>query len=109
MTIVFFGTPEFAVPSLRALVEAKHSVALVVAQPDRPSGRGQRVQTPPTAELATSLGIEVAQPEKIREPSFVDRLRALAPDAIAVAAYGKILPKALLEVPRFGAINVHGS
>jgi methionyl-tRNA formyltransferase len=109
MTVVFFGTPEFAVPSLRALVEARHFVALVVAQPDRPSGRGQRVQAPPTAELAKSLGIEVAQPEKVRDPSFLDRIRALAPDAIAVAAYGKILPKALLEVPRFGAINVHGS
>jgi methionyl-tRNA formyltransferase len=109
VTIVFFGTPEFAVPSLRALLDAKHAVALVVMQPDRPAGRGQRSHEPPTKVLAQARGLAVAQPEKLRDPAFLERIRSLAPDAIAVAAYGKILPKALLEVPRYGAINVHGS
>ena len=109
MTIVFFGTPEFAVPSLRALVDAGHAIPLVVTQPDRPAGRGQRSHVPAVKELASRAGLAVAQPEKVRDPAFLERVKQLAPDAIAVAAYGKILPKALLEVPRFGAINVHGS
>ena len=109
MTIVFFGTPEFAVPSLRTLLDAKRNVLLVVTQPDRPSGRGQRTQAPAAKELAMARGVPVAQPEKVRDPDFLERIRALSPDAIVVAAYGKILPTSILEIPRFGAINVHGS
>jgi methionyl-tRNA formyltransferase len=109
VTIVFFGTPEFAVPTLRALVDAGHAIPLVVCQPDRPAGRGQRSHEPPIKRHARSIGLEVAQPDQLRAPAFAERIRALEPDAIAVAAYGKILPKALLQTPRLGAINVHGS
>jgi methionyl-tRNA formyltransferase len=107
--IVYFGTPAFAVPPLRALLDAGHDVVLVVTQPDRPAGRGRRSQEPAVKTFARERGLEVGQPEKVRDPAFVERIRALAPDAFAVAAYGKILPKALLDVPPLGAVNVHGS
>lgn len=109
MTIVFFGTPAFAVPALREILAAGHTVPLVVTQPDRPAGRGNKLQAPAVKSYAESVGIAVAQPEKIRDAAFLERLRDLAPDLLAVAAYGKILPKALLELPHLGAINVHGS
>ena len=106
--MVFFGTPEFAVPSLAAVARA-HDVVLVVAQPDRPAGRGMHLQSPPVAVRARDLGIEVAQPAKIRDPQFLDRFAQLAPDAAVVVAYGKIIPAALLAIPKHGFFNVHGS
>jgi methionyl-tRNA formyltransferase len=107
--IVFFGTPAFAVLSLRALLDGPDTVVGVVCQPDRPAGRGQRVHVPPVKELACARGVPVAQPEKVRTAEFLDTLRAWSPELIAVAAYGRILPRAVLDVPRLGCINVHAS
>jgi methionyl-tRNA formyltransferase len=103
------GTPEFAVPSVAALLEGGHEVAAVVTQPDRPAGRGQTVRASAVKRFALERGLPVEQPEKLRDPAVVERLRALAPEAIVVAAYGKILPKSILDLPPRGAINVHGS
>ena len=108
MRIVFFGTPEFAVPSLEA-VSREHEVALVVAQPDRPAGRGMKMQSPAVTVRARELGLPLAQPAKIRNAEFLDEIARLKPDAGVVVAYGKILPAALLEIPRLGFFNVHGS
>ena len=108
LRVVFFGTPEFAVPSLEAVAGA-HDVVLAVAQPDRPAGRGMHMQSPPVAVRARQLGIEVVQPPKIRDPQFLERMRQLAPDAAVVVAYGKILPATLLSIPRYGFFNVHAS
>jgi methionyl-tRNA formyltransferase len=102
------GTPRFAVPSLCALA-ATEQVALVLCNPDRPSGRGQAVVPPPVKEEAKRLGIPVYQPEKARHPDSVSRIAAEAPELIVVAAYGHILPKSILDIPRFGCINVHAS
>jgi methionyl-tRNA formyltransferase len=107
--IVFFGTPEFAVPALDALVEAGHDVALVVAQPDRPAGRGMKMQSTAVAMRAKQLGLDLMQPQRIRAVDFLERIRAISPAAGVVVAYGKILPQALLEIPSHGFINVHGS
>ena len=109
MRIIFFGTPEFAVPALEALLRSRHEVIAVVAQPDRPAGRGMRVQSPPVAELARRRGIELLQPQRIREDEFLDRIRSYAPDAGVVVAYGRILPDSLLGIPRHGFLNVHAS
>jgi methionyl-tRNA formyltransferase len=109
LRLLFFGTPGFAVPSLAALLERGHEIAAVVTQPDRPAGRGQETRTSAVKELALARGLVVEQPPKLREPAVAERIRALAPEAIVVAAYGKILPKVLLEIPPRGAINVHGS
>ncbi len=109
MVIVFFGTPAFAVPSLEALLHSPHRVAAVVSQPDRPRGRGQRLQPTPTKLIAQAHGIPVLQPAKIREDAFLDRIRALAPDLGVVVAFGRILPDALITIPRLGMINVHAS
>jgi methionyl-tRNA formyltransferase len=103
------GTPSFAAASLRAVLERGHGVAAVFTQPDRPAGRGQVSRSSAVKELALERGLVVEQPDKLRNPAVVDRLRTLGPEAIVVAAYGKILPKALLEVPPRGAINVHAS
>jgi methionyl-tRNA formyltransferase len=108
MRIVFFGTPEFAVPTLEALVR-DHQIALVVAQPDKPAGRGMKLQQPPVVARAREFGFEVAQPAKIRDAEFLKRFESIAPDAAVVVAYGKILPKQLLEIPRQGFLNVHAS
>ena len=108
MRVVFFGTPEFAVPSLEALA-SKHDVVLAVAQPDRPAGRGMKLHKPAVAERATALGIDVIQPAKIRTEEFLSRIAATNADAAIVIAYGRILPAPLLRVPREGFINVHGS
>ena len=108
MRVVFFGTPEFAVPSLEALA-SRHDVALVVAQPDRPAGRGMKPRRPPVAERAGELGVEVIQPAKIRTEEFLGRIAATNADAAIVIAYGRILPAPLLAVPKEGFINVHGS
>lgn len=109
MRIVFMGTPDFAVPSLRRLAADGHEVALVVTQPDRPSGRGMKVTFSPVKEAALELGLSVAQPEKVSEPAFIARLRQLAPEAIVVVAFGQKIPPAILELPPKGCINLHGS
>jgi methionyl-tRNA formyltransferase len=106
--IVFFGTPQFAVPSLDALSRA-HEIALVVAQPDKPAGRGMKLQAPAVAVRARELGLPLAQPPKIRDAAFLESIAALLPDAGVVVAYGKILPAALLAIPRRGFFNVHAS
>jgi len=107
--IVFFGTPDFAVPSLRALLDGPDDVLGVVCQPDRPAGRGRHVQAPPVKELARSRCVPVGQPEKPRTPEFLDQLRSWGPGLIVVAAYGRILPRTVLDLPPLGCINVHAS
>jgi methionyl-tRNA formyltransferase len=107
--VVFFGTPEFAVPSLRALLDGPDAVVGVVCQPDRPAGRGQKLQAPPVKALAARHGIAVAQPTKLKSGEFPDQLAAWRPDLAVVAAYGRILPLPILATPRLGCINVHAS
>jgi methionyl-tRNA formyltransferase len=109
MRVVFMGTPEIGVPALLALIEAGHDVIAVVTQPDRPRGRGGKVSAAPVKQAAVERGIPVLQPEKVRDPAFVEAFRALAPDVAVVIAFGQILPQALLDIPRFGCINVHAS
>ena len=110
MKLVFCGTPQFAVPTLKALLAAGHEIALVISQPDRPVGRGQQLTAPPVKETALAAGIPVTQPEKIRNNAeFRARLEAIAPEAIVVVAYGRIIPLWMLELPRMGCINLHGS
>lgn len=103
------GTPQFAVPSLERLAAGKHAVVGVVTQPDRPSGRGQRVQPSPVKETGQRLGVPILQPDRARSPDFLDALRALAPDLIVVVAYGQILPTSVIAVPPLGCINAHAS
>ncbi len=108
--IVFMGTPGFAVPSLRAVLEAGYTVKAVVTQPDKPAGRGQKFQPPPVKVFAQERGIEVLQPGRLRkEPEAVSKLRALRPEAIVVVAFGQILPQDVLDIPPKGCLNVHGS
>jgi methionyl-tRNA formyltransferase len=109
LRLVFMGTPEFAVPSLQKLVDLGEHTVAVVTQPDRPKGRGQRLTPPPVKLLAEKLCIPVLQPVKVRAPEFIDVMRELNPDLIMVTAFGQILPKSLLEIPRFGCINIHAS
>lgn len=109
MRVVFFGTPAFAVPTLQALVDAGHEVVAVVAQPDRPAGRGQQLVSPPTVELARRLGVPVFQPTKLKSGDFPPAFAALAPEVAVVVAYGRILPLTLLQTPTRGCINVHAS
>ena len=109
MRIVFMGTPEFAVPSLKALVKAGHEVCGVFTQPDKPKNRGMKLQASPVKEYALSAGLPVFQPVKMRDGEALAVLRELRPDLIAVAAYGKILPVDILELPPLGCINVHSS
>ena len=108
MRILFLGTPDFAVPTLDAL-HREHEVILAVAQPDKPAGRGMKMQVPAVAVRARELGIPLLQPPKVRSVEFLDAMRELAPDIGVVIAYGKILPAALLEIPRHGFLNVHAS
>jgi methionyl-tRNA formyltransferase len=109
LEVIFFGTPGFAVPALARLLDSRHRVTLAVTQPDRPSGRGQRRQAPPVKDLARAHGIPVQQPERLKDDAFLSGLRELNADIGVVAAYGRILPDALLQVPRLGLINVHAS
>jgi methionyl-tRNA formyltransferase len=110
MKLVFCGTPEFGVPTLEAVIAAGHEVALVVTQPDRAAGRGMEVQAPPVKRVALERGLPVVQPEKIKNNvEFRARLEGIRPDAILVVAYGRIIPPWMLELPRFGNINLHGS
>jgi len=110
MKLVFCGTPAFAVPTLEALVVAGHQIALVVSQPDRPVGRAQQLTAPPVKQAALAAGLAVTQPEKIRgNAEFRAQLEAIAPDAVVVVAYGRIIPPWMLALPRLGCINLHGS
>jgi len=108
-TIVFFGTPEFAVPTLDALAAAGRTPALVVSRPAKAAGRGKKAQDPPVAAWAKERGIEVVQPESVRGEEFLDRLRELGPDLGVVVAFGRIFPAELLGIPRLGLVNVHAS
>ncbi|MFH1217093.1 MAG: methionyl-tRNA formyltransferase [Pseudomonadota bacterium] len=107
--IIFMGTPEFAVPTLKALLDHNENVVAVVSQPDRPKGRGRKLSAPPVKLLAESHSIPVLQPTKIRTEDFLETIREFDPDLIVVAAYGRILPGPLLNLPPLGTINVHGS
>lgn len=110
MKIVFMGTPDFAVPTLDKLIEDGHEVALVVTKPDAVKGRGRAVQASAVKERALALGLPVAQPESVKkDAAFLESLRKIAPDVIVVVAYGKILPKEILNLPAHGCLNVHGS
>jgi methionyl-tRNA formyltransferase len=109
MKLIFAGTPEFAASALRALVAAGHEIALVLSQPDRPTGRGLALHASPVKALAQTCGIEVFQPATLRDAAAQERLRAVGADAMIVAAYGLILPQAVLDLPRYGCINIHAS
>lgn len=110
MKLVFCGTPQFAVPALEALLRTGHDVQLVVTQPDRAGGRGMQILTPPVKQLALGKGLLIVQPEKIKNNlDFRAQLEAIAPEAIIVVAYGRIIPKWMLDLPRHGNLNVHGS
>ncbi|GAA0972689.1 methionyl-tRNA formyltransferase [Acrocarpospora macrocephala] len=109
MRLVFAGTPETALPSLRALLASRHEVVAVVTRPDAEAGRGRKVRPSPVAALAAESGIEVLRPEKAGDPAFLDRLRQIAPDCCPVVAYGALLPQAALDIPPQGWINLHFS
>ena len=109
MRVVFMGTPTFAVPTLQHLVNSDFSVVGVVCQPDRPSGRGKKIQFGPVKALAVAQNLPVVQPEKMKNPIFLETLRTWKPDVIVVAAYGRILPQVILDLPPKGCLNVHGS
>lgn len=109
MRVVFFGTPQFAVPSLEQLIQSAHDVVGVVTQPDRPRGRGQKVTDAPVKMTAVQHGLPVFQPARLRDPEVTETLTRWAPELGVVAAYGKILPESVLNLPRFGMINVHAS
>lgn len=109
MRVIFFGTPDFAVPSLRALLETGEEVVAVVTRPDKAKGRGRRLLPPPVKQLAAESGLRVIQPVAIRSGAFAEELSALGPDVIVVVAYGRIIPPSILEVPPLGCVNVHAS
>jgi methionyl-tRNA formyltransferase len=110
MRLVFCGTPQFAVPTLKTLLDVGHDVQLVVTQPDRPSGRGMQLLAPPVKQAALDVGLSVTQPEKIKNNiEFRAQLEAIQPYAIIVVAYGRIIPKWMLDLPRYGNINLHAS
>lgn len=109
MRIIFMGTPDFAVGTLEALVEAGYEVVLAVTQPDKPQGRKQTLVAPPVKQAAERLHIPVFQPKRVREPEALAELKKYEPELIVVAAFGQILPKELLELPKYGCINVHAS
>ena len=109
MKVIFFGTPDFSVGTLEALVEAGHDVVLAVTQPDKPKGRGKEIHMTPVKETALRHGIPVYQPARAREASFVEEMRALEPDVMVVIAFGQILSRELLDVPRYGCVNIHAS
>lgn len=109
MRIIFMGTPDFSVPTLESLMQSRHEVIAVVTQPDKPKGRGGAVQMPPVKETALKYNIPVYQPVRAKDPTFVEEMRALKPDAMVVIAFGQILSKELLEVPKYGCINIHAS
>ena len=109
MEIVFLGTPQFAVPTLEGIFAAGHRIAAVYTQPDRPKGRGQQTAHSPVKESALKLGLTVRQPERVRRPEIVEELRAINADVMVVVGYGQIIPQAIIDLPRFGILNVHAS
>ncbi|HTH19676.1 MAG TPA: methionyl-tRNA formyltransferase [Candidatus Udaeobacter sp.] len=109
MRIVFIGTGEIGAPTLRALLNAEHEVAAVVTQPDKPVGREQRIEPPPIKKEIATTGIPVLQPPRIKDPQAIEEVRRLTPDVIVVAAYGQILPREVLEIPRLACLNLHAS
>ncbi|NLC19811.1 MAG: methionyl-tRNA formyltransferase [Clostridiales bacterium] len=109
MKLIFMGTPDFAATILEGLIGSRHEILAVVTQPDKKKGRNQKLSASPVKELALMHGLVVYQPNKVKEPQFLDLLNELKPDAIIVAAFGQILPKALLDIPKYGCINVHAS
>jgi methionyl-tRNA formyltransferase len=109
MRLIFMGTPQFAVAPLRALAAARHEIVGVVTRTDKPAGRGRTVTAPPVKVAAQELGLAIFQPKRVRDPEFIGILRTLAPEAIIVAAYGQILPKEVLTLPKFGCVNIHAS
>ena len=109
MRVVFMGTPDFSVPTLECVIEAGHEVVGVVTQPDKAKGRGKKGVYPPVKEKPLEHGLTVNQPKRAREPEFIEQMRALNPDVMVVVAFGQILPKALLDIPKYGCVNVHAS
>ncbi len=110
MKVIFMGTPDFAVPTLEKIIEAGHNVIAVVTQPDKPKNRGMQMQESPVKEVAKKHNIPVFQPEKVRrDKEFIDKLKELNADVSVIVAFGQILPKEVLEAPKYGSINVHGS
>lgn len=109
MRVIFMGTPDFAVETLKAVIDAGHEVAAVITQPDKPKGRGKELAMPPVKKLAVEKGLTVYQPLKARDASFISLIKEIAPDVIVVVAFGQILPKEILNIPRYGCINVHAS
>lgn len=103
------GTPDFSVPTLQSLIDSKHQVIGVVTQPDKPKGRGNEMSFPPVKEKALQYGIPIFQPVKVREEAFITTLKELNPDAIVVIAFGQIIPKSILDLPKYGCINIHAS
>ncbi len=109
MKIVFMGTPEIAVPCLENLIEENHEIIGVVTRTDKPKGRGKKLAMPPVKEIAVKNDINVYQPKRARDEDFINEIRVLSPDLIIVVAYGQILPKEILEIPKYGCVNVHVS
>ena len=109
MRVVFMGTPDFSVGTLRELVKAGHEVVGVVSQPDKPKGRGKNLQPTPVKEAALELGLPVYQPRRVRDPEFYEVLKSLRPDVILVVAFGQIIPDSILNLAPLGCINVHAS
>ena len=109
MRVIYMGTPDFAVGALEEIIKAGHEVVLVVTQPDKPKGRGKTMQFPPVKECALAHGLEVFQPVKVRESANIEYLRKFNPDIIVVAAFGQILPKAILDMPKYCCVNIHAS
>ncbi|MCH7699141.1 MAG: methionyl-tRNA formyltransferase, partial [Chloroflexi bacterium] len=109
MRIVFMGSPAFALPTLRELIESEHEVLGVVTQPDRPAGRGRTTRRSPAAELAAEQGLRLLQPTNVNTPESLELVRALEPEALIIAAYGQILKQPLLDIAKRGALNVHAS
>ena len=109
MRVVFMGTPDFSVPTLEKIIEAGHEVIGVVTQPDKAKGRGKKVLFPPVKETALAHNLSVYQPKRARDPEFIEEMKALNPDVMVVVAFGQILPKAILDIPKYGCINVHAS
>ena len=109
MRVVFMGTPDFSVGTLRELAKAGHEIAGVISQPDKPKGRGKNLQPTPVKEAAMELGLPVYQPKKVRDPEFIQVMKELNPDVIVVVAFGQIIPKEILHMPKYGCINVHAS
>jgi len=109
LKIVFMGTPDFAIPSLKATMNSPHNIELVVTQPDKPKGRGRKLLPPPVKICGLESGLKIAQPESINHPEFIEQIKAIKPDIIVVVAFGQLLKKELLDIPSLGTLNVHPS